>query len=73
MTFDAFITRLLETGFFALELFATLALLFVAISFLVGALQEWLPAEKTRHYLSSRHGHGYFIGALIGAATPFCS
>jgi uncharacterized membrane protein YraQ (UPF0718 family) len=40
---------------------------------LVGALQEWLPAEKTRRYLSARHGHGYLIGALIGAATPFCS
>jgi len=65
--------RLLDTGLFALQLFAELAVLFVAISFLVGALQEWLPAEKTRHYLSARHGHGYFIGALIGAATPFCS
>ena len=65
--------RLLETGLFALQLFAELAVLFVLISFLVGALQEWLPAEKTRRYLSARHGHGYLIGALIGAATPFCS
>ena len=38
---------------------------------LVGALQEWLPAEKTRHYLSARHGRGYLIGALIGAAIAF--
>jgi len=65
--------RLIDTGLFALQLFAELAVLFVLISFLVGALQEWLPAEKTRHYLSGRHGHGYLIGALIGAATPFCS
>lgn len=65
--------RLLHTGLFALQLFAELAVLFVAISFLVGVLQEWLPAEKTRRYLSARHGHGYLIGALIGAATPFCS
>lgn len=65
--------RLMDTGLFALQLFAELAVLFVLISFLVGALQEWLPAEKVRRYLSARHGHGYLIGALIGAATPFCS
>lgn len=66
-------SRLLDTAWFAIELFAELAVLFVAISFLVGALQEWLPADKTRRYLSGRHGHGYLVGALIGAATPFCS
>ena len=70
---EELLQRLLETAVYALQLFAELALLFVAISFLVGALQEWLPAEKTRRYLSARHGHGYLIGALIGAATPFCS
>jgi len=65
--------RLFDTGLFALQLFAELAVLFVLISFLVGALQEWLPAEKTRRYLSARHGRGYLVGALIGAGTPFCS
>lgn len=70
---NTFTDRLLDTWAVALQLFAELAVLFVAISFLVGALQEWLPAEKTRRYLSARHGRGYVIGALIGAATPFCS
>ena len=65
--------RILDTSVYALQLFAELAVLFVAISFLVGALNEWLPAEKTRRYLSARHGRGYLIGALIGSATPFCS
>lgn len=65
--------RLTDTFLFALTLFAELAVLFVLISFLVGALQEWLPPGKTRHYLSARHGRGYLIGAMIGAATPFCS
>ncbi|MCG8486783.1 MAG: permease [Chromatiales bacterium] len=65
--------KIIDTMIYAFQLFAELALLFVFISFLVGALNEWLPAEKTRHYLSSRHGRGYFIGALIGSATPFCS
>ena len=65
--------RLLDTSIYALQLFTELAALFVLISFLVGALQEWLPVEKTRLYLSARHGRGYLIGALIGSATPFCS
>lgn len=73
MNTQPFVDRLLETGLFALQLFVELAFLFVLISFLVGALQEWLPANKVRHYLSARHGHGYLIGALIGAGTPFCS
>ncbi len=73
MTSEFIINRLAETGLYALQLFAQLAFLFVAISILVGALQEWLPAEKTRHYLAARRGRGYLIGALIGAGTPFCS
>jgi len=73
MTLEQLLHRLLETGLFGLQLFAELAVLFVLISFLVGALHEWLPAEKTRHYLSARHGRGYLIGALIGSATPFRS
>jgi uncharacterized membrane protein YraQ (UPF0718 family) len=72
-TADSIGTRILETGLYALQLFAELAVLFVVISFFVGALQEWLPEEKTRRHLSARHGRGYLIGALIGAATPFCS
>ena len=37
-----------DTGLYALQLFAELAVLFVLISFLVEALQQWLPADKTR-------------------------
>ena len=66
-------SKLADTGLYAAQLFIELAALFVLISFLVGFLNEWLPPEKTRHYLSARHGHGYLIGALIGSATPFCS
>ncbi|MEJ1381480.1 MAG: permease [Candidatus Sedimenticola sp. (ex Thyasira tokunagai)] len=73
MSLEQLLHRLMETSLFGLQLFAELAVLFVLISFLVGALHEWLPAEKTRHYLSARHGRGYLIGALIGSATPFCS
>lgn len=73
MSLEQLLHRLWETGLFGLQLFAELAVLFVLISFLVGALHEWLPAEKTRHFLSAQHGRGYLIGALIGSATPFCS
>jgi len=71
--YEEFAPKLLDTTIYALQLFAELAILFVLISVLVGALHVWLPEEKTRHYLSARHGHGYVIGALIGAGTPFCS
>ncbi|HEB95207.1 MAG TPA: permease [Sedimenticola thiotaurini] len=70
---NEFLARLSDTLLFGLQLFAELAVLFVLISFLVGVLNEWLPEEKTRRWLSARHGHGYLIGALIGSVTPFCS
>ena len=70
---EQLLAKLLDTGVYAVQLFAELAVLFVFISFLVCFLNEWLPPEKTRHYLSARRGHGYLIGAMIGSATPFCS
>ncbi len=70
---DHLLQRLADTALFGLQLFAELAVLFILISFLVGALNEWLPAEKTQRYLSAQHGRGYLLGALIGSATPFCS
>lgn len=52
-----------------------LALLFIAISFLVGLLEEYVPAEKIQKVLNGdRHpivNNG--IGAAFGALTPFCS
>ncbi|MBN3561206.1 permease [Amphritea spongicola] len=61
----------------ALGMFAFLAveltLLFLAISYLVGVLQEFITPEKIQSILSSRKGKGYVIAALLGAITPFCS
>lgn len=61
----------------ALGMFAFLAveltLLFLAISYLVGVLQEFITPEKIQSILSSRNGKGYVIAALLGAITPFCS
>ncbi len=61
----------------ALDMFAFLAteliILFLAISYIVGVLQEFLTPEKIQSILSSRNGKGYIIAALLGAITPFCS
>ncbi len=60
-----------------LEMFVYLAveltILFLAISYLVGVLQEYIPPEKIESILSSKNGRGYIIAALLGAITPFCS
>jgi uncharacterized membrane protein YraQ (UPF0718 family) len=59
-------------GFFAFTV-TELAVLFIGISFIVGVIQEFVPPEKIKTLLSSRKGRGYFIGAGLGALTPFCS
>lgn len=68
-----FLTKLEQT----LNMFAFLAVeltvLFLAISYLVGVLQEYMTPDKVRATLSSRHGKGYVIAAMLGAITPFCS
>ncbi|MEH0759557.1 permease [Vibrio sp. 16] len=61
----------------ALDMFAFLAaeliILFLAISYIVGVLQEFLTPEKIQSILSSRNGKGYIVAAFLGAITPFCS
>ena len=60
-----------------LEMFIFLAveltILFLAISYIVGVLQEYIPPEKIESILSSKNGRGYFVAALLGSITPFCS
>ncbi|WP_371378984.1 permease [Thalassotalea aquiviva] len=56
-------------GFLAVEL----TLLFLAISYVVGVLQEYIPPTKIQSILSSKNGKGYFVASLLGAITPFCS
>ena len=50
-----------------------LTVLFLAISYLVGVIQSYVPPEKIERILSSKHGKGYIIAAFLGAITPFCS
>ncbi|MCQ1060705.1 permease [Photobacterium sp. ZSDE20] len=68
-----FVTMFKEAAGMFLFLAAELTVLFLVISYLVGVLQEFLTPEKIQSILSSRNGKGYFIAALLGSITPFCS
>ena len=50
-----------------------LTLLFLAISYLVGVLQAYIPPAKIQRILSDKQGKGYVVAGLLGAITPFCS
>jgi uncharacterized membrane protein YraQ (UPF0718 family) len=70
LEFNNFITA----GEFFLEIAGELILIFVAVSFLIGLLTEYLPPSRIRDFLSDRLiGVQYFLGSGLGALTPFCS
>jgi len=50
-----------------------LTVLFLAISYIVGVLQAYIPPAKIQSILSDKNGKGYIIASLLGAITPFCS
>jgi uncharacterized membrane protein YraQ (UPF0718 family) len=58
--------------FFSLIL-AELTVLFLGISTLVGLVFEYVSDETLRRWLSHRGWLGNFLGATLGAVTPFCS
>ena len=62
-----------ESSYVFAELFIELTVLFLVISFLVGVINQKLPAEKIQRVLGSKGGSGYLTAAGLGAVTPFCS
>ena len=58
--------------FFGLIL-AELTALFLGISTLVGLVLQYISDETLRRWLSKRGLLGNFLGATLGAVTPFCS
>jgi uncharacterized membrane protein YraQ (UPF0718 family) len=70
---DTFLDNLLQAGQFFAFVFAEMVVLFIGISFLVGILNEFITPDKAQRWLSASKGRGYFIGAGLGALTPFCS
>lgn len=52
---------------------AELTVLFLGISTIVGIILMYIPQDKLKNWLSRRGIIGNFLGALIGALTPFCA
>jgi len=69
---DPMNTLLVSLKFFALILLELTAL-FLGISTLVGLILQYVSDEKLRSLLSRRGLLGNFLGAALGAITPFCS
>lgn len=59
---------------FFLIIAGELILIFIAVSFLVGILMEYLPPSRIRDFLSNKFTWmQYLLGSGLGAVTPFCS
>lgn len=52
-----------------------IVLLLFAISFVMGIINAYFPIERLRQYLTTHklYGLDYFLAALFGGVTPFCS
>jgi len=68
------INNFATAGKFFLIIAGELVLIFVAIAFIIGLLLEYLPPSRIRGFLVGRMiWVQYFLGAGLGAITPFCS
>ena len=66
--------NLLEAARWFVVMTAELVVLFLALSFLIGLLQVWVPEEKVRLMFEKRGPVGAYVGgAALGAITPFCA
>jgi hypothetical protein len=52
---------------------AELTVLFLGISTIVALLLMYLPQEKIKGWMSGKGVFGNFMGAVLGALTPFCA
>lgn len=50
-------------------------ILILVINYFMAILRHYLPIEKLRNFLASRkwYGFDYFLAAIFGTITPFCS
>ncbi len=64
----------IAVNFFIYDTIKIVLLLF-AISFVMGIINAYFPIERLRQYLTTHklYGLDYFMAALFGAITPFCS
>ncbi|MDD8016305.1 MAG: permease [Acidobacteriota bacterium] len=52
---------------------AELTVLFLGISTVVALILTYWPEEKAKKWMSGKGLWGNFVGALVGAVTPFCA
>lgn len=50
-----------------------IGILLVVIVFSVGVLRTFIPPERVRRIVAKHRGFGFFLAALLGMITPFCS
>ena len=68
------LNNFITAGKFFLIIAGELVLIFVAVSFIIGLLMEYLPPSRVRDFLSNKFTWvQYLLGAGLGAITPFCS
>jgi len=68
------LNNFITAGKFFLVIAGELILIFVVVSFIIGLLMEYLPPSRVRDFLSNKFTWvQYFLGAGLGALTPFCS
>lgn len=64
----------IAVNFFFYDIIKIIILLF-SISFVMGIINAYFPIDRLRQYLTSHklYGLDYFLAALFGGITPFCS
>lgn len=68
------LNNFMTAGKFFLIIAGELIVIFIVVAFIVGLLLEYLPPSRIRAFLAGRMiGVQYFLGAGLGAITPFCS
>lgn len=65
--------NLTKTIEYFLFITAELTVLFLGISTIVALVLMYIPKEKLKAWLSRRGIIGNFLGAVVGALTPFCA
>ena len=71
---DAATSLGIAVNFFFYDTIKIVLLLFV-ISFVMGIINAYFPIERLRQFLTTHklYGLDYFMAALFGGITPFCS
>lgn len=64
-------SNLKDALIFFIGTFSELAILFVLVSILIGAIQYKFPRARVKALLAGQRG--YAVAVMLGAVTPFCS